>query len=89
MEIIKSGQINIIIPFKEETNFISLAEKVGLFPSRVMRVRGQKDSPLKRSLICLTFKSQKIDINELAIEITRHQYTDEYINLTKDFYLKL
>jgi tRNA1Val (adenine37-N6)-methyltransferase len=85
----KSGQINIIIPFKEETNFISLAEKVGLFPSRIMRVRGQKDSPLKRSLICLTFRSQKIDINELAIEITRHQYTDEYIDLTKDFYLKL
>ena len=85
----KTGQINIIIPFKEETNFISLAEKVGLFPSRITRVRGQKDSPLKRSLICLTFRLQKIDINELAIEITRHQYTDEYINLTKDFYLKL
>ncbi|MDG1014978.1 MAG: methyltransferase [Flavobacteriaceae bacterium] len=85
----KTGQINIIIPFKEETNFISLAEKVGLFPSRITRVRGQKDSPLKRSLICLTFKPQKIDINELAIEINRHQYTDEYIDLTKDFYLKL
>jgi tRNA1Val (adenine37-N6)-methyltransferase len=27
--------------------------------------------------------------NELVIEINRHEYTDEYINLTKDFYLKM
>jgi len=28
-------------------------------------------------------------IDELVIETARHQYTPEYIALTKDFYLKL
>ena len=83
------GQLNVIIPFSEETNFISLAENAGLYPSRILRVRGQEESPIKRSLICFTFQEKKIEISELTIEITRHRYTNEYINLTKDFYLKL
>jgi tRNA1Val (adenine37-N6)-methyltransferase len=28
-------------------------------------------------------------IDELVIETARHQYTSEYIELTKDFYLKM
>jgi tRNA1Val (adenine37-N6)-methyltransferase len=28
-------------------------------------------------------------IDELVIETARHQYTPEYIELTKDFYLKM
>lgn len=85
----KSGQLNVVIPFSEETNFISLAKKADLNPNRILRVRGQKESPLKRSLISLTFQEKKVEISELTIEITRHKYTDKYINLTKDFYLKL
>ncbi|MDE7064975.1 MAG: hypothetical protein K2O70_05820, partial [Desulfovibrionaceae bacterium] len=27
--------------------------------------------------------------SRLTIEMARHQYTDEYIDLTKDFYLKM
>ena len=84
-----TGQLNVIIPFSEEINFISLAENAGLYPSRILRVRGQEESPIKRSLICFTFQEKKIEISELTIEITRHRYTNEYINLTKDFYLKL
>ena len=31
--------------------------------------------------------SKKVD--ELTIEISRHEYTNTYINLTKEFYLKM
>ena len=84
-----TGQLNVIIPFSEEINFISLAKNVDLYPIRILRVRGQEESPVKRSLISFTFQENKIDVSELTIEITRHHYTLEYINLTKDFYLKL
>ena len=83
------GQLNVIIPFSEEINFISLAENVDLYPIRILRVRGQEESPVKRSLISFTFQENKIEVSELTIEITRHHYTHDYINLTKDFYLKL
>ena len=84
-----TGQLNVIIPFSEEINFISLAKNVDLYPIRILRVRGQEESPVKRSLISFTFQENKIEVSELTIEITRHRYTNEYINLTKDFYLKL
>jgi tRNA1Val (adenine37-N6)-methyltransferase len=84
-----TGQLSVIIPFSEEINFISLAENVDLYPIRILRVRGQEESPVKRSLISFTFQENKIEVSELTIEITRHHYTHDYINLTKDFYLKL
>ena len=84
-----TGQLNVIIPFSEEINFISLAKNVDLYPIRILRVRGLEESPVKRSLISFTFQENKIEVSELTIEITRHHYTLEYINLTKDFYLKL
>ena len=84
-----TGQLSVIIPFSEEINFISLAKNVDLYPIRILRVRGQEESPVKRSLISFTFQENKIKVSELTIEITRHHYTNDYINLTKDFYLKL
>ena len=84
-----TGQFNVVIPFSEEISFIELASKEGLYPSRTLHVRGQESSSVKRSLICFTFEKQTIETQELTIEIARHQYTKEYINLTKDFYLKL
>ena len=84
-----TGQLNVIIPFSEEINFISLAKNVDLYPIRILRVRGQEESPVKRSLISFTFQENKIEVSELTIEITRHHYTHDHINLTKDFYLKL
>ena len=84
-----TGQLSVIIPFSEEINFISLAKNVDLYPIRILRVRGQEESPVKRSLISFTFQENKIEVSELTIEITRHHYTHDYINLTKDFYLKL
>ena len=84
-----AGSCAFIIPFKEETNFLSLAALEKLFPVRITRVRGNTQSNIKRSLIQLT-RHPKTDItDELIIETSRHVYTDEYIALVKDFYLNM
>lgn len=82
------GVFAIVIPFKEEENFLCLAEKVKLYPKRICRVKGNPTASLKRSLIEFSFTKSEIKSEELTIEINRHQYTEEYINLTKGFYLK-
>ena len=84
-----NGNFNVVLPFSEETSFIALAAKEALYPSKILHIRGQKSSPIKRSLMCFTFKKQVVETQELTIEIARHQYTKEYTTLTKDFYLKL
>ena len=84
-----NGKTSFIIPFSEETNFISLAEKMNLYPNRITRVKGSNTSETKRSLLEFSFTKTTIDFSELIIETGRHQYTEDYINLTKDFYLKM
>ena len=84
-----NGKASFIIPFSEETNFIFLAEKMNLYPNRTTRVKGTNTSEIKRSLLEFSFNKTTIDSSELIIETSRHQYTEDYINLTKDFYLKM
>ena len=85
----KNGSFSIIIPFKSEASFVEIAKENGLFPNRITRVRGNASSGIKRSLIQFGFHSETPKIDELVIEIARHQYTEEYVALTKDFYLKM
>nr|WP_299488156.1 methyltransferase [uncultured Allomuricauda sp.] len=83
------GVFSVIVPFKEEANFIALAENLQLFARRVTRVKGNPNSELKRSLLELSFSKETAVEDELTIELARHKYTKEYIDLTKDFYLKM
>jgi len=85
----EKGIFALILPRKEEENFIALALEVGLFPKRICRVKGTTTSEVKRSLLEFSFQKTEINYEELIIEISRHVYTEEYKNLTKDFYLKM
>ena len=84
------GIFAVIIPYKEENKFIELANGYDLFPTRVTHVKGTPLSDIKRSL--LAFGRARIsdyEIDELTIELSRHNYTPEYTELTQDFYLKM
>lgn len=83
------GRFAVVIPFEEEPNFMNLAQSFGLQFHQILRVKGNTTSKIVRSLIYFGFENMPGKIQELSIEIDRHQYTDEYINLTKDFYLKM
>jgi tRNA1Val (adenine37-N6)-methyltransferase len=83
------GTCAFIIPFQYEDEFLKLANQVELFPNRIARVKGKEDTPIKRSLLQLSFKNTAPKISELILEIERHVYTSEYIALVKDFYLKM
>ena len=85
----ETGIFSVIIPFKEEAKFLKIAEESGLFVKRLTKVKGNQDSDIKRSLIEFSFMKKDFIIDELIIETDRHQYTEEYISLTKDFYLKM
>ncbi|WP_226789193.1 tRNA1(Val) (adenine(37)-N6)-methyltransferase, partial [Polaribacter reichenbachii] len=85
----KNGKFTTIIPYKEEKNFINLANEKGLFLNRVCQVQGNPTSEIKRSLLEFSFDDIDIKKEHLIIEIERHQYTEDYNNLTKDFYLKM
>ena len=84
-----NGIFSVIIPFKEEERFVSMCKELDLFPLKITRVKGTPTSEIKRSLLAFCRMEQTPLIDELVIEISRHNYTPEYIELTKEFYLKM
>lgn len=85
----KDGKFAVIIPNKEELDFVQLALEKGLYLHRVCYVKGNISSEIKRCLLEFSFHPSEIKKEHLTIEIERHQYTQDYINLTQDFYLKM
>jgi tRNA1Val (adenine37-N6)-methyltransferase len=67
---------------------LALAKEHELYPIKITRVKGTLTTEVKRSLLAFG-RNENLDliIDELVIENARHIYT-EYIELTKEFYLK-
>ncbi len=85
----EQGVFSVIIPYKEENKFIAIAIKYQLFVVRICHVQGHPTAEIKRSLMEFSFHQRKTTIENLIIEHGRHQYTYDYQELVKDFYLKM
>lgn len=86
----ENGIFSVIIPFKEESTFLALAKEYDLHPLKITRVKGTPTAAIKRSLLAFSRKvNLDFPIDELIIETVRHIYTPKYIELTRDFYLKM
>jgi len=85
------GVFCVIIPFDQEEIFLSIAQKYELSLSKITRTKGNKNAPIKRSLLQLSFQNKKDILQEdmMILEKERHVYTDQYKEMVKDFYLKL
>jgi tRNA1Val (adenine37-N6)-methyltransferase len=85
----ENGVLAVILPYKEEDNFIALAKESELYPLKITRVKGTPTSNIKRSLLAFSRNENfETQFDELTIELERHLYTPAYTELTKDFYLK-
>ncbi|MCB9263119.1 MAG: methyltransferase [Flavobacteriales bacterium] len=84
-----NGNFCLIFPANRQKELIEKAENIGLFFEKIVHVRGRKTSEVKRILVCLGLTPSHTLTDELTIETARHEYTEEYIELTKDFYLKM
>lgn len=85
----QNGVFCTIIPYRSEGEFIGIAERFGLYPFRITRVKGTPRSAYKRSLMAFSRRKLNLIADELLIELERHVYSDAYILLCQDFYLKM
>jgi tRNA1Val (adenine37-N6)-methyltransferase len=83
------GRLQMIMPYVEGSVFIAEAQQHGLYCNNILKIRPLPATEIKR--LILTFTRQKLKVTEKFLTIEhgkRHVFTEEYINLTKDFYLK-
>ncbi|AMG31071.1 SAM-dependent methyltransferase [Grimontia hollisae] len=83
------GEAHLILPSVEGENLITKAQTHQLFCCRKVRVKPTERKPVSRLLITLS-KNRPADVEEKTLVIQgMARYTDEFIALTKDFYLKM
>jgi tRNA1Val (adenine37-N6)-methyltransferase len=86
----KGGKISMILPLENAQEAIRVCEDYNLYASRICEVKPVPQKQPHRWLIELSNeKPKEIENTFLTIEngITRHEYTDQYIQLGKEFYL--
>ena len=83
------GRFSLILPADQTDELLRIAEENGLYPSRLTRVITRPGLPPKRVLVEFRKAPQSCEETELVVELDRHVYSEDYIALTKDFYLKM
>jgi tRNA1Val (adenine37-N6)-methyltransferase len=84
------GSLQIILPYAEGTIFIAEASQYGLYCNMIIKIKAVPTGEIRR--LIMKFERTKKPLKEkfLTIETgTRHSYTEEYKEITKDFYLKI
>ncbi len=85
----EGGRLQVIMPYAEGNIFIAEASEYGFYCNNILKIRPLPTSEIRRMI--LTFSKQLLTPTEKFLTIehgNRHEFTEEYINLTKDFYLK-
>lgn len=85
----EQGTISIIIPVEAEKATVDAAWNNKLYATHCLRVFTKPGKPCRRVLFTFGFQNKQCIEDRLCIEVKRHEYTPEYIDLTKDFYLKM
>lgn len=83
------GCLHLIMPYVEGNIFIAEASEYDLFCNNILKIKPLPTAEIRR--LILTFSKKRLKVIEKFLTIEhgrRHEFTEEYINLTKDFYLK-
>ncbi len=84
-----NGELQLILPWDEGNIFIAAAPGYGLYCNRIVKIRPTPASEVRR--LFLSFGRERKLISERFLTIEkgrRHDFTDDYIALTREFYLR-
>ncbi len=84
------GKFSLILPYLEGLRFEEIATTYNLHCTRKLEVQAKADKPIERLLLQFERTAKTQIVEKLVIQREgRNDWTDEYINLTKDFYLNM
>jgi tRNA1Val (adenine37-N6)-methyltransferase len=82
------GRFCVILPYREKENFAELASLYRLYCRRITAVKTTRGAVFSRVLMSFgDAPAERIDKTELAIHQANGMYSNDYVEITKDFYL--
>lgn len=85
--ITKKGILSIILPSEAATDVKSLAEEFNLYFVREINIYGIEGGNLKRNILEFSLAQKPLEISDFVIEKRPREYSDQYLNLTKNFHV--
>ena len=85
--ITKKGILSIILPSEAATDVKSLAEEFNLYLVREINIFGIEGGNLKRNILEFSLAQKPLEISDFVIEKKPREYSDQYLNLTKNFHV--
>ncbi len=82
----REGRLAVIMPVSREIDMMKAAQQYAIYPLRTLRIRSTESRPYSRVIAEFGRYPSEVRQDELTIQ-TKGRYTDEYISLTKDYYL--
>lgn len=83
------GKSFIIIPSEAEDSLCSATIDCGLYPAHKVNIITREGQKPKRIILVMMHKPTAYSEESITIRNTNGNYTEQYIELTKDFYKKL
>ena len=85
----EEGTFQLILPYAEGNIFIAEAQEYGFYCNKILKIKPTPESEIRRLILGFSRKKKKPAEEFLTIEKgKRYDFTDEYVALVKDFYLK-
>jgi tRNA1Val (adenine37-N6)-methyltransferase len=86
----ENGRLALILPFDQANGFVEKAKVYGLFLNRVTEVSPFPDKEPNRILMEFGKTGTFVQKAQMSVfDYSKTEYSDEFITLTRDFYLKL
>lgn len=85
--ITKKGILSIILPSEAATDVKSLAAEFNLYLVREINIYGIEGGNLKRNILEFSLVQKPLEISDFVIEKSPREYSDQYLNLTKNFHV--
>ncbi len=83
------GKFYLILPYKEGMEFMDIAQGKGLFCHQLLRVKTKADKQEKRLLMEFRNEFAVPTDEEIVIHNEDCSFSDDYIRMTKDYYIGL
>ncbi|MGG7468415.1 tRNA1(Val) (adenine(37)-N6)-methyltransferase [Chryseobacterium arthrosphaerae] len=83
----EDGILSVIIPVEAGEVFISIAGENKLFLSRKVNIKGIEGAKVKRLVLEFSLTEKQLNESEFIIEKSPRIYSDQYLELTKEFHV--
>ncbi|WP_175621775.1 tRNA1(Val) (adenine(37)-N6)-methyltransferase [Chryseobacterium schmidteae] len=83
----ENGILSVIIPFEAGNDFVRIALENQLFLIRQVNIKGIENSKVKRLVLEFSLAKKEVEESEFIIEKSPRQYSDQYLELTKEFHV--